>query len=116
MSFKYNPFTGTLDLVGSSGGGGTTTYSYQVTVDFGFPSGNEGDLASTTVSASWVQSNSVIVCNAFSGATPDHDPSDVVVEDIQAYATNIIPGVSFDVIALAPQNSWGRYLINILGM
>jgi hypothetical protein len=83
-----------------------------VTVNFGFPTTNEGDTATVTVSAPTVASNSKIFCSPATVATADHDPDDIVVEAITAYGTNIVPGVSFDVVAVAPQNSWGRYVIN----
>jgi hypothetical protein len=88
----------------------------QVLVDFGFPTGKEGDTARTTVTEQgWVTGSSIILCNAAAVATADHDPDDVLVEGIVAYAENLVPGVGFDVLALAPQNSWGRYLVNVIG-
>lgn len=91
-------------------GGGTRTI--QSTVDFGFPSGLEGDIATVTVLTTFATTASIISCVPFAGTTADHDPDDPVVEAITAYATNIIDGVSFDLVANAPQNTWGRYLIN----
>jgi hypothetical protein len=93
-----------------------TTNTTQVTVDFGFSGGQEGDIAKTTVAAPWVSNSSIFVCNPFAGSTPDHDPDDVIVEAINAYVENIIAGISFDVVAIAPFNSWGRYLINVVGI
>jgi hypothetical protein len=88
----------------------------QVLVDFGFDAGNEGDIARTTVTGqSWVTSMSVILCNPFGGATVDHSPDDAIVEGLVAYAENLVPGVGFDVVAYAPQNSWGKYLVNVTG-
>lgn len=88
----------------------------QVEVDFGFSAGNEGDIARFTVTGqSWVTVSSVILCNPFGGATPDHSPDDAIVEGLVAYAENIVAGVGFDVVAYAPQNTWGRYLINVTG-
>jgi hypothetical protein len=87
----------------------------QVLVDFGFDSGLEGDVAYAMVSAPWVTQFSIILCNPYSGTTVDHDPDDVAVENIDAYATNIIPGVGFTIVASAPHNTWGKYLINYMG-
>lgn len=84
----------------------------QATVDFGFSTGNEGDTATVTVNTTWVTSSSQISCLAYGGTTTDHDPDDPVVEGIVAYAQNIVVGVSFDIVAYAPQNTWGKYLIN----
>jgi hypothetical protein len=88
----------------------------QVLVDFGFSVANEGDIARTTVTGlTWVTANSIILCNPFAGATPDHTADDAIVEGLVAYAENIVAGVGFDVVAYAPNNTWGRYLINVTG-
>lgn len=88
----------------------------QVQVDFGFSAGNEGDIARTTVTGqAWVTSSSVILCNPFAGATTDHAADDAIVEGLVAFAENLVVGVGFDVVAFAPQNSWGKYLVNVTG-
>lgn len=85
----------------------------QATVDFGSTSGQETDLAIATVLAPWVAVNSVIVCSPYAVDTVNHGPEDAAVEGIVAYATNIVPGVSFDVVAAAPSNTFGTYIINV---
>jgi hypothetical protein len=86
--------------------------SVQAIVNFGFTLFGEGDTASVTVPAPWVQANSVIVCTPYAVTTSNHDPTDVLIEGIEAYAANIVPGVSFDIMALAPNNTFGQYVIN----
>ncbi len=88
----------------------------QVTVDFGHASGGESDLANITVTATWVTNSSVILCNAAGVTTPDHDGEDAALEGITAVAANLNEGVGFDVIARAPEGSWGRFNINIMGV
>jgi hypothetical protein len=96
------------------GGGGANVV--QAEVDFGFPSGLEGDTATvTSVPATWVTSTSIIVCTPQAVATPDHDPEDYAIEGLVAYAENIVDGVGFDIIAYAPQGTWGRYYISATG-
>lgn len=85
-------------------------------VDFGFDAGNEGDVARLTIAAPWVTANSNIFCQSMAVSTPDHDPEDAALENIQVWAENFVPGVSFDVIAVAPQNSWGKYMIQAAGL
>lgn len=97
-----NPSTGTANFA-------------QAIVDFSNPLGPEETTASVTVPAPWVTGVSVIMCNPFGGSTPDHGPEDAMVENLAAYATNIIPGVSFDIECYAPNGTWGRYLINAIG-
>ena len=87
----------------------------QALVNFGSPY-QEDFNATVTVSAPWVQATSVIICSSSGIATVDHDPDDYLADQIQAYATNIVPGVSFDVVAVAPSGTWGRYLINTIGV
>jgi hypothetical protein len=100
--------------VPTSGSGGGNYL--QVEVDFGFSAGNEGDIARVTVTGqSWVTAGSVILCNPFGGATADHSPDDAIVEGLVAYAENVVAGVGFDVVVYAPQNSWGKYLVNVTG-
>ena len=88
----------------------------QAVVDFGFASGGEGDTATVTVSAAWVTTSSVIVVTPNATATADHDPDDYAIEGIVAYPTNIVNGIGFDIIAYAPQGTWGRFNVNAIGV
>jgi hypothetical protein len=93
----------------------TTLNLAQAQVDFGYDAGGEGDTATVTVTAGWVTAQSIIVCTAAGESTADHGPEDAAAEGIVAYATNLMPGLSFDIIAYAPQDTWGKYLINAEG-
>lgn len=88
----------------------------QTLVDFG-PS--DSDLAQTTVTGqTWVTANSIIVCGPAAIQSPDHSPEEYALEGIVAYATNLVPGVGFDVIAKACGDSgttYGKYYINATG-
>jgi hypothetical protein len=75
--------------------------------------GQEETTARVTVLAPYVRSQSIIVCSPMGIPTADHDPEDVVVENIAAYGLNIVPGVSFDIMGYAPTNTWGKYLIRV---
>lgn len=86
----------------------------QAILDFG--SAAEGDTATVTVLASWVQSTSIIICQVGAVTTADHDGEDPVVEAIQARAINIVPGVSFDIEAYAPSGTWGQYVVIYQGL
>jgi hypothetical protein len=97
----------------AAGGGGVN--KVQATVDFGFTTGNEGDVATVTVTATWVTATSIIVCAPAGIATTDHDPEDYVIEGITAYPINIVAGVGFDIIAGARENTFGTYVINAVG-
>jgi hypothetical protein len=99
-----------------TGGSGSSLQAEQTTVDFGNASGGESDLAIVAVAAAWVTNGSVILCNAAGVSTPDHDPEDAALEGITAVAANLNEGVGFDVVARAPQGSWGRFNINIIGV
>ena len=97
-------------------GGGSSLNILTVLVDFGFDTGQEGDVASALVVATWVTSSSMLVCTPQAVATVDHDPDDYACEGITAYAENIVPGVGFTVIASAqPNNTWGKYYISVVG-
>jgi len=96
--------------------GSGSEYTTQVIMDFGFHSSGEGDLVEETISAPWVTATSDITCSVLGGPTSDHDPEDACIEGLIAYILNIVPGISFDVALYAPQNSWGKYLVNIRGI
>lgn len=85
-------------------------------VDFGFLSGQENNIATVTVSASWVTTSSVIICSPLATATTDHDPDDYAAEGIKAYATNIVNGVGFDIVVVADYATFGKYNINAIGV
>jgi hypothetical protein len=86
--------------------------SLQAVVEFSNPSGPEETTAIVTVAAPWVTADSKILCNPFGGATPDHGAEDAMAEGLSAYATNIVPGVGFDIQVYAPNGTWGKYLVN----
>jgi hypothetical protein len=102
----------------SSGSGGTVVNTVTSQVNFGFQgsTGQEGDTASVAVSASWVTINSIITCKVQATSTTDHDSDDVVVEGLIAYATDIIPGTGFTIVATAPQNTWGLYNVQAISV
>lgn len=84
-------------------------------VDFGanpFQAEGEGNVVSVTIPAAWVLAGDVILVSPQAVATADHDPDDYAVEGITAYAANIVPGVSFDIIAQATESSWGTYQVS----
>jgi hypothetical protein len=85
-------------------------------VDFGFLSGQETNIATVTVAASWVTPASIIICSPLATATSDHDPEDYALEGIKAYPTKIINGVSFDVIVSANYATFGKYNIQAIGV
>lgn len=85
-------------------------------VDFGFQSGQENNLTTVTVTAAWVTPSSVIICSPLATATDDHDPEDYALEGIKAYPTNIIDGVSFDIIVSADYATFGKYNIQAIGV
>ena len=86
-------------------------HSGSVNIDFG----NDGvlsdnDLVINTVLAPWITVNSKIVCFVENDGV-DHTDEDVYIENIIATVYNIVPNVSFDIIAVAHNLTWGRYKI-----
>lgn len=110
----FNPFTGKLDFTNTSGGGGgSTVYKGTATIDFG-PSSTEDSYAKTTVLNSNVLTTSIITVTPAGTSTATHDPDDYQWDNISAYVTNIQNGVSFDIIGVAPNGSFGTYNINYI--
>ena len=85
------------------------TNTGQATVNFG---ATENDSATVTVATASILTASKIVVSVFGGTTADHDPDDVFVEELLAYATNIVNGVSFDIVCKAPNNTFGQFVVN----
>lgn len=89
-------------------GAGTAT----VEVDFGAA----GDLATASVAATWVTASTILICQVSGTSTADHDIEDALLEQITAHAYDISAGVGFSVRAHAPNGTWGRYNINVIGL
>lgn len=87
-------------------------YLVQVEVDFGT---TENSFASATVDAPWAGTFPIHCAPALT-ATADHDPDDVLVEQIRAYTADVNPGVGFTLYAVAPNGTWGRYTIDCFGI
>lgn len=90
--------------------------SVQALVDFGFASGGQGDTAIVTVAAPWVRAASIVTCTVDTKVTPDHSGEDAIVEELKAYPSNLVPGVGLDIMAVAPNGTWGRYYVNASGV
>ena len=102
-----------------TGASWSATLSGSATVNFGanpFQATGEGNVVKVTVPATWVTASDVITVSPQAIATADHDPDDYAAEGITAYAANIVPGVSFDIIAQAANSSWGQYKISYVRM
>lgn len=85
-------------------------------VDFGHAAGGEETTATVAVLAPWASSASRVICHPSTCHTADHDPDDPVAEGLQAYATEIDPGIGFTIACYAPNGTWGRYKISALGV
>lgn len=90
------------------GGGGI---SGQATVNFGANT-QEDSIARVTVSTSSVSSSSIITVTPSGAATSNHDPDDYACEEVSGHATNIVDGVSFDIVGVAPNGAYGSYQFN----
>lgn len=94
----------------------TDKFKATVEVDFGFLSGQENNIVTVTVPATWVTPTTALICAPLATATADHDPEDYALEGIKAYATNIVDGVSFDIIVSANYATFGKYNIQAIGV
>jgi hypothetical protein len=86
-----------------------TTLSVTGTLDFG--STDNGD-CNVSIAATWAGSTNYSYRLGVNAT--DHDIEDIIVEGI---VVNIFEdsGVGFNVYAHAPNGSWGRYTVTILG-
>lgn len=99
--------TGTV-TIDAPGGGATAG---QATVDFGAVT-QEDSIARVTVANAAALSSSIINVSPAGIATADHDPDDYQWDNISGYVTNIVDGVSFDIIGVAPNGAFGDYAFN----
>jgi hypothetical protein len=81
-------------------------------IDFGLA---ENCFVSATVSATWVTASSVLSLTILPNVL-DHDNEDALIEELKCSYGNIVDGVGFDVFIHAPNETWGRYKIKILGV
>jgi hypothetical protein len=81
-------------------------------VDFGAV----GDVATVYVAATWVTASSILVCQVAGIANDDHDVEDALLEQITVNAYGISASVGFSIRAHAPNTTWGRYTINVVGL
>lgn len=89
--------------------GDTTIYSVTGTLDFG--STDNGD-CSTSIVASWA--GSIPYTYKVNVNATDHDIEDIIIEGISVSVYED-SGVGFNVYAHAPNGSWGRYTVTVLG-
>lgn len=81
-------------------------------VDFGYPNGGEGMSVTETIEDTFVTALSRFVFK-FSDSD-DHNIEEAVLEEIRPLVLGIVPGVSFDLMTYAPNDTWGRYNLTIL--
>lgn len=104
-------------------GGGTTGFSVTCVIDFANTTGGEQEASNVvTVAADWVTADMQLYGYAMNtnvdghfGPSPEHDPDDIIVEGVLVQTSNVVPGVGFDVQGFAINNTWGKYLVNIIG-
>jgi hypothetical protein len=80
-------------------------------IDFG----SDNDITTKTIPATWVKNSNPPIVSLY-GETTDHDTEDSILEEIKLTVGNIVPGVSFDIVAHAPSGTWGKYNVLILGV
>lgn len=92
-------------------GGGGGAISGQATVNFG-ASTTETSIARVTVNTASVATGSIVMVSPAGISTATHDPDDYQWDNISGYVSNIVNGVSFDIIGVAPNGSFGEYVFN----
>ena len=70
---------------------------------------------STITGQSWVTENSFITCKCLGFTSADHIPEDALIEQVGFEIDNIVAGVGFDIMAFAPEGTYGKYKIKCIG-
>lgn len=98
-------------LEGAGGGGGGNTFSENIALDFGV----RGDLVKLTVANSVITNANIKGFQFIWLTSANHsDYEDFLLEGITLSITNIIDNVSFDVIGIAQNGTWGIYNFKVL--
>ena len=63
----------------------------------------------------WVRTTTVLLYSV-TGASPDHDPGDAVLEELRAGTERLIAGKGIDVLVYAPNYTTGKYNVHIIGI
>lgn len=84
------------------------TYKWIAEVDF-WAVTQESDVARVTVNDTNITTTAYPSVSPYAVTTTDHDPDDYSVELITATIANVVNGVSFDIVAVAPNLTWWKY-------
>lgn len=120
---ETTPGSGTFTFITAPATGSIVTSSYQknvtvatavsgqATVDFGAVT-VENSIARVTVNTAAALTASIIMVSPSGVATATHDTNDYQWDNISGYVSNIVNGVSFDIVGVAPNGSFGTYVFN----
>lgn len=86
--------------------------SYAAVVDFGTLA-SAGNVTQTVTGQTWVSSSMRFIASFF-GTTTDHDAEDANLEELKVCVANVVDGVGFDIVAFAPNSTWGRYNVHVM--
>ena len=113
MSLKFNPITGTLDLINpSSTGGGGGGNSVTTTVDFG---STFTDKATVTVTGqTWVTTGSEIVAQVLTPTGVDTD--EIRLLDLKPVISKLVAGTGFDITVYSEPEATGTYNVMCIGV
>lgn len=85
----------------------------EVTADFGSIQDSKSNIT-VNVANSAILLGSKIICDISGSATADHTTDEIMLFQLSAFATNINPGVGFDIQVFSPHEIFGQIKINYL--
>lgn len=68
-------------------------------------------VSKTITGQSWVLGSNYITCTLAGLSSDDHDAEDACIEQINLQINNVVDGIGFDIIANAPEGTFGKYLV-----
>ena len=104
IDLNYNDAANTLTITNKIKVG-------QVTIDFG---AIEDTSLVHTVSAPWITSSTILMANMAYESTTDHDPDDIMWDQVTVAPGQIINATSFQLALTAPEGTWGKYKVNYI--
>lgn len=108
-------FNQLMDVPTTLSGLGITDFPRKGTATVDFGTIEDGSASVTSTGQSWVTSGSIIVATPWAVTTADHDPDDYGAECLSCSVANVVPGVGFDIVCSAPNNTFGVYAVTWIG-
>lgn len=89
----------------------TTAWRYINTeIDFG---ATDTDLCRVAIPCDWIKSDSKLIVEILGEETSEHSTDEIITQYINIKVVNIVPNVSFDLIAYCEEKTYGKFKVKV---